>query len=193
MGGPASTVVSEIYIEAHQTTALVTSDRRPKVWKRFVGDVFAIIKRSHLEEFHKQISSLHRQIKFTVELKQDGSFAFLDNLVKCKNGTISVLVYLKATHTDQYLNFKSNHRKSCKGSVISSLLNRANSVVSAKKERKELTCKECIFANGYSQKVIVQVENKMKKRCNQVNRETSVEFIASDFLPFKPGTSEILH
>ncbi|XP_057291948.1 uncharacterized protein LOC130614539 [Hydractinia symbiolongicarpus] len=32
----------------------------------------------------------------------------------------------------------------------------------------------------------------MKRRCNGDNKETSEEFIASAFLPFVPGTSEIL-
>ncbi|XP_057298389.1 uncharacterized protein LOC130629264 [Hydractinia symbiolongicarpus] len=60
MGGLASSVVAEIYMQAHETAALLTSDRRPKVWKRFVDDVFAIIKRSHLEEFHEHINGLHQ-------------------------------------------------------------------------------------------------------------------------------------
>lgn len=67
MGGPASLVVAETYIQAHETTALLTADKHPKVWKRFVDDVYAIINRSDLEEFHQHNNSLHPQIKFTVE------------------------------------------------------------------------------------------------------------------------------
>ncbi|XP_057298092.1 uncharacterized protein LOC130629018 [Hydractinia symbiolongicarpus] len=194
MGGPASSVVTEIYMQAHETTALVTSDRRPKDWRRFVDEVFAIIKRSHLEEFHEHIIGLHRQIKFTVELEHDGSIAFLDTLVKRKNGSISVSVYRKPTHTDQYLNVELRHQKSCKESVISALLNRANSVVSDKQERKiEIRrVRNALIGNGYSHKVITQVENKIKRRCNGDSKETSEEFIAAAFLPFVPGTSEIL-
>lgn len=44
MGIPASSVISKIYMQAHETTTLLTSDTR------FVDDVLAIINRSHLEE-----------------------------------------------------------------------------------------------------------------------------------------------
>ena len=43
MGGPASSVVAEIYMQSHESTALTTTDTPPKVWKRFVDDVYAII------------------------------------------------------------------------------------------------------------------------------------------------------
>lgn len=58
---------STICNQAHEITALVKSDRRPKVWKIFADDVIVRIKRSHLNEFHKHINGLHRQIKFAVE------------------------------------------------------------------------------------------------------------------------------
>ncbi|XP_057301965.1 uncharacterized protein LOC130636309 isoform X1 [Hydractinia symbiolongicarpus] len=92
------------------------------------------------------------------------------------------------------LTFESNHQKSCTESVVSSLLKRANSVVSDKQERKEeiRRVRNALIANGHCHKIIMQVENKMKRRCNGDNTETSEEFIASAFLPFVPGTSEIL-
>ena len=34
MGGPASSVVAEIYMQAHRQTALTTFSNKPKVWER---------------------------------------------------------------------------------------------------------------------------------------------------------------
>ena len=120
MGGPASSIVAEIVMIAHETTAITTADDQSKIWKRYVDDVFAIIKKTSLDTFHKHINSLHQQIQFTIEHEPDDKLAFLDTLVKKhENGKLSVLVYRKSTHTVQYLNYKSHHQNSCKDSVIS--------------------------------------------------------------------------
>ena len=41
-------------------------------------------------------------------------------------------IYRKATHTDQYLHYSSHHQTSCKESVVSSLFNRAYSIITNK-------------------------------------------------------------
>ena len=61
MGGPASSVIAEIYMQAHESTALTTTSNPPKVWERFVDDVFLIIKKSSLEGFFKHVNGLHDQ------------------------------------------------------------------------------------------------------------------------------------
>ena len=48
-----------------------------------------------------------------MEEESNGELAFLDTLLKRNNGKISVLVYRKPTHTDQYLNYSSHHQTSC--------------------------------------------------------------------------------
>ena len=59
---------------------------------------------------------------------------FLTLYFKRNNGKISVQVYRKPTHTDQYLHYSSHHQTSCKESVVSSLFNRAFSIISNKKD-----------------------------------------------------------
>ena len=54
---------------------------------------------------------------------------FPDTLLKRNNGEISVLVYRKPTHTDQYLQYSSHHQTSCKESIVSFLVNRAYSII----------------------------------------------------------------
>ena len=51
MGGPPSSIVAEIYMQATETTALITTSHPPKVWERHVDDVFSIIRRSNLHDF----------------------------------------------------------------------------------------------------------------------------------------------
>ena len=193
MGGPTSSVVAEIYMQAHENTALTTADHAPRVWKRFVDDVFLIIKRSHLEQFHKHINALHPKIQFTVEYEKDDSIPFLDTLVCRNEGKLSVTVYRKPTHTDQYLNFTSNHQMSCKESVVSSLLDRAINIVSEERDRqKELShVKNALQANGYKQQMINKVKHKI---INRTDREQDLEdeTVATVFMPYIPETSNVL-
>ena len=100
MGGPASSTIAEIYMQAHERTAISTALHPPKVWERFVDDVYSILKRTHLENVFQHINNLHQNIKFTMEEESNGELAFLDTLLKRDNGEISVLVYRKPTHTD---------------------------------------------------------------------------------------------
>ena len=105
MGGPASSVVAEIFMQSHDKRALSTFLSPPKVYERFVDDTFCIIKREDIQNFHDHINSLETKIKFTIEEEKDYQLPFLDTLLKRnEDGSISVKVYRKPTHTDQYLN-----------------------------------------------------------------------------------------
>ena len=67
-----------------------------------------------------------------MEEESNGELAFLDTLLKRNNGEISVLVYRKPTHTDQYLHYSSHQQTSCQESVVSSLFNREYSIITNK-------------------------------------------------------------
>ena len=56
MGGPASSTTAEIYMQAYERTAITTALHPPKVWERFVDDVYSILKRTHLENFFHHIN-----------------------------------------------------------------------------------------------------------------------------------------
>ena len=129
MGGPASSTTAEIYMQACEHTTITTALDSQKVWERFFDDVYSILKQTHLEKFFHDINNLHQNIKFTMEEESNGELAFLDTLLKRNNGEISVLVYRRPTHTDQYLHYSSQHQTSCKESVVSSLFNRGYSII----------------------------------------------------------------
>ena len=63
-----------------------------------------------------------------MEEESNRELAFINILLKRNNGEISVLVYRKPTHTDQYLHYSSQHQTSCKQSVVSSLFNRISQI-----------------------------------------------------------------
>ena len=61
--------------------------------------------------------------------KEDCAIPFLDTIVKPEaNGGVSITVYRKLTHMDQYLQLVSHHYLSAKYSVINTLTYRAKTV-----------------------------------------------------------------
>ena len=58
MGGPASSTTAEIFMQAHERTAISTTLYFPKVWQRFVDNVYCILKCTHLENLFYPIKIL---------------------------------------------------------------------------------------------------------------------------------------
>ena len=83
--------------------------------------------------------------------ESNGDLAFLDTLLKRNNGEISVIVYRKPTHTDQYLHYNS-HQKMCKESVVFS---RAYSIIPNKDDlhKENTTLKQVLKENRYQESI----------------------------------------
>ena len=101
-------------------------------WCRFVDDTFVIHREVNKQDLLQHINSVDPAIRFTVEdNKEDGSIPFLDTIVKPEaDDNLSITVYRKPTHTDQYLQWDSHHHLSAKFSVIHTLSHRAQIVCS---------------------------------------------------------------
>ena len=69
MGGLTSAIVSEIYMQSLETTAITTADHPPKVWKHHVSDVFSTVHKAYLQELPDHINNLHPRTQFTKEEK----------------------------------------------------------------------------------------------------------------------------
>ena len=67
-------------------------------------------------------------------------------------------------HTDQYLNFKSNHSDNTKSAVISSLFRRASEIVSDPKEleKEDGRIEKVLLANDYKKESTRKVERKIE-------------------------------
>ena len=129
MGSPVSPIVANLYMEYLEQNALSTA---PHPRHRFVDDTFVIPKEVNKQDLLQHTNSVDPAIKFTVEdNKEDGSIPFLDTIVKPEeNGGLSITVYRKPTHTDQYPQWDSHHNLSAKFIVINTLSHRAKIVCS---------------------------------------------------------------
>ena len=75
----------------------------PKVWERFVDDVYSILKRAHLQIFSITLKIFTKILSLLWRRKVIENLALFDTLLKRNNGKISVLEYKKPMHTDQCL------------------------------------------------------------------------------------------
>ena len=55
MGDPTSSTAAEIYMQVHERTTISTALHPPKLWERFVDDIYSILKRTHLENVLMQV------------------------------------------------------------------------------------------------------------------------------------------
>ena len=199
MGGPPSSIVAEIYMQATETTALTTTSHPPKVWERDVDDVLSVAQNSNLPDFFQHINSLHHKTKFTMENEQNSQLPFLDTFIqRNSDNTISVRVYRKPTHTDQYLKFTSHHLAREKKSVIMSLFDRAKNIISnpSDQEKEENHLTAVLQANGYPKKFISstirasQLPRQPATNDNTENQEQTAPVRIN--LPYVKGASEQL-
>ena len=113
-----------------------------------------VIHEYDIESFTAHINSQDPHIKFTMERDIEGKLPFLDTEVMLQeDASIKTRVNHKPTHTDHYLNWSSNHHFAHKRSVVRTLLERADTLVTDEEDKKEEIkhVKQALAANGYQQ------------------------------------------
>jgi hypothetical protein len=165
MGSPISPVFCEIFLQNLEEHIIVPHPHI-KFYRRYVDDIFAIIKSRSLKQILADMNSFNQQVQFTVEEEENGSISFLDVLLTRKdNGKLSKKVYRKPTHTDKYLNFQSYHHLSQKISVIDSLVYRAIRICDDEFLQEELNhIKTCLMKNNYPPLKVEERIRVMKQR-----------------------------
>ena len=190
MGSPVSPIVANLYMEYFEQKALSTAPY-PRLWQRYVDDTFVIQKDIHKPELIQHINSVDPAIHFTVEnKKEDGAIPFLDTIVKPEaDGNLSITVYRKPTHMDQYIQWDSHHYLSAKFSLIHTLTHRAQTVCS----NPELLHKE----KSHLRKALTQSKypkwalDKVEKRLNKCSIEVTDGANNQDTTDAQPTTNEV--
>ena len=171
MGSPVSPIVANLFMEDLEQRAIATAPEccKPRLWKRYVDDTLEVIKKGEEENLTNHLNSIDStgSIKFTYEMEDKGSIAFLDTLIERReDGTIKLKVYRKKTHTNQYLAFTSHHPLHQKMGVIRTLLDRCEGIVTEECDRnqEEDTIMAALKTCGYPGWSVKAVKDQMKKR-----------------------------
>ena len=130
IGYSSSGFTADIFMETIETRALQTFINPPSFWARFVDDVYSNPKTITKDRFLTHLKDQDPNIDWTSEEEQDNTLPYIDARThRNPDGSLRLTVYRKPTHTDQYLNFQSNHHISHKLAVPKTLLHRADTVI----------------------------------------------------------------
>ena len=167
MGSLVTPIVANLYMDHFETEVLRSATHAPRIWYRCVKDTWVIKQQAYKNFFWIILTVLIHLVppKFTVEgNKEDGAIPFLDTLVKPKaDNSLSIKVYHKPTHTDQYLQWDSHHNLSAMYSVIGTLTHRAKIVCTSPEllNEKLQHLKEALGMCKYPRWAINKVQNKI--------------------------------
>ena len=189
IGASSSGPAAELFMERLEVKAIRTFIEPPKIWKRYVDDTFSKLRTVHIDSFLKHLNEQHPRIKFTTELQEEGKIAFLDALVHVQpDKSTKVTIYRKATHTDQYLDFTSNHHIKQKIGIISTFEPRIQELVTKEedKEQELKHVKKALKRVGHPNWTL----NRRKK--GRKNQDEKVERRGKVVIPYVKGLSEKL-
>ena len=153
-------------------------------------------QQKHQQQFLQHINTVDPSIQFTVEeAKGDGSIPFLDTIIRPEeDGSFTIGVYRKPTHTDLYLPWDSNHNIAAKYSVINTLTHRAHTICStpglAEQELQHLeeVLGACKYPRWAIKKIFNKHQNKEKKKTPRSTHQTKCHIV----VPYIEGMGESL-
>jgi hypothetical protein len=176
MGAPLSSIIADVVMNEMDIRAIRILGTECKLWKRFVDDVLAILRKQSYDRILKMINSIEPAIQFTVEVEKDSMLPFLDlKIMKNEDGSLKFNVYRKPTHSGKYLDFGSEHTLSQRLSVVSSLTYRALTHCTSSDDYKaELRhIKQELQENGFPSEMIRKEINKTVHRFKNPREELS--------------------
>ena len=166
MGSPSSPIIANLFMGKLEQAAISSFHTRPRIWFRYVDDIFAILKKHVVHDFLDHLNAQHASIQFTLEEENNKALPFMDIRVeRLGNGHLQTSVYRKPTHTGRYLNFESNHPPSVKRSVVKSLISRTEYV--SRNDGKEEEAHKItvdLLANNYPRYFIRQQEQRKQSQ-----------------------------
>lgn len=105
MGLSLSPHFAEVFMGNLEDQIMKGLPHKPKIWSRYVDDIFVIAERSYLTDLFNYINSLNNHIKFTMEDEENCELAFRDVLVKRNNyhNSLSFKVHMQEINTNRAL------------------------------------------------------------------------------------------
>lgn len=125
MGSPVSPIFADLVMDDLECTTLQKLSFSPKIFVRYVDDIFTIVPKNNISEMINEFNSYHPRLQFTYELQNDSTLNFLDtSIIKEENGSLKTNWYQKPTSSGRYINYFSNHPLNQKVSVTYGLVDR---------------------------------------------------------------------
>lgn len=180
MGSKLAPYISNIFMSRLETDLKTSFRKFPRVWWRYVDDIFAILKEEDINEVLDHMNSLYPSIQFTIEKEKNGCIPFLDIEIKRKeNGQIKFGIYRKPTNTKRFITSDSHHNLQHKAAAFHCLAHRLFSIPMEKEdfEKERVYIHEVAKINGYSNEWTNKIINKheSKHRISKYTQLTKIE------------------
>ena len=168
MGGPLGPSLAKFFLAHLERTKIANcpSEIRPKLYLRYVDDIFALLcANQSYEDFFHFINRLHPNLEFTVEVATT-SLPFLDVEVKLREDSVQLSVFRKKTNTNVILNFAAAAPNKWKAGLIFCFLHRARKICSSADifSREVHLLRDLFCENGYPIKFFEKVFEKFQQR-----------------------------
>jgi len=166
IGKSISGPIAGIYLHWFERTYIFngTCEFKPHFWKRMRDDIIIVWKQGDVEfdRFYWYLMGIEPRIKFTMEREKNGILPFMDIHIRREDKRLVTKVYRKETHTNRYLNWRSNHSKSFLLGIIKGQIHRAHYLCDLKEDlMEELSFLRDVFVmNSYPLKLVTEVINK---------------------------------
>ena len=198
MGTRMAPNYANIFMGNLEEQLLARSPRKPKLWLRFIDDIFFIWTHGekHLEEFLQLANNFHPTIKFTMTMNRN-ELAFLDTVIyRGHNNYLLTRLYHKPTDSKLYLHFESAHPYRQKSSVPFGLLIRARRICSEEhyfeleaskivKKLKERKYPSKLLEDAYNK---VAKMNRLELIYNTRKKESSKTRLITPYNPSSPNS-----
>jgi hypothetical protein len=192
MGSPVSVVLAELSMQRVEEEILEAPPCEVLFWYRYVDDIITAVPKADTDRFLQHLNQCNENIQFTYETEVNNSLPFLDlNINKKGNGSLTFSVYRKASNTNQYLNFRSNHCEAQRRTVVKNLYRRAELICDADNLQEEVELiRKTLQNNDYPNKFIRPANylNKNGRRPEpNLENDRRKQYVA---VPYVKGCSE---
>jgi hypothetical protein len=165
IGNALSPILAEIFMGRLERNAMRQA-WFPRIWRRYVDDVVAIVKKGEEELVLKELNQRHSAIKFTSEVETKGCLSFLDLQLIREGESIGFDIFRKPTDAPLCIPNSSHHPWRHKIAAFESAIFRMwNLPLSKERRRKEL---EYIIGmaqiNGYKKSMVMKLSRKHRLR-----------------------------
>jgi len=190
MGNSFSPLIAEFFMAKFEEN-LVKKNVLPRVWIRYVDDVFAVIKKNQGAQVLEVLNNQYDEINFTLEEEVDGELPVLDLKLKRVDGKIEISVYHKPTSTQRYITSDSHspiqHKMAAFNSMVYRLCKLPLSVRNYMIERQYIL--ETAKINGYNE---THIERLIKKHSDKIKKSKLSTLFAQNRKRLKKETKRIV-
>lgn len=176
MGNSLSAFMAELFLCDFETN-LSKHHTFPRIWYRYVDDVFAICNQRKVDYILSLLNSQHKSIQFTCEREQNNKLPFLDIMVEKIGVNLEFDIYRKPTSCNRFIVNESYHHFKHKMAAFHSMIHRLLHIpLSPIKFKTELDyIYELADLNGYGKTTIKNIFNKHKRKVELARYSTFYE------------------